>query len=264
LALLLLAAMPALGDPLPIFDAHLHYNAEALAAYPVPVALDVIHRNGVRAILATSVPNDGTRALSAANSADVRVVPFVRPYRSDADRATWFRDVQTLALIETELARADYRGIGEFHVFGDDAGSEVMGRIVALAVERKLYLHAHCDEAALERIFGHNANARVIWAHTGFNTPPERIAGWLDRHPTLWGELSYRYDITENGRLRPEWRRLLLRYPDRFVIGSDTWINERWERYAEIIVWYRGWLSQLPDDVARAIAWTNAERLFPR
>jgi hypothetical protein len=262
--MLALAAMSALGEPLPIFDAHLHYNAEAVVAYPVPAALEMVHRHGVRAILATSVPNDGTRALVGAKSAEVRVVPFLRPYRSDADRATWFRDVQTLTLIETELARGYYRGIGEFHVFGDDARSDVVARIVDLAAGRGLYLHAHCDEAALERIFGHNANARIIWAHTGFNTPPERIEQWLERHPALWGELSYRYDMTENGLLKTEWRNLLLRYSDRFVIGSDTWTNDRWERYGEIIDWYRGWLSQLPDDVAKAIAWTNAERLFPR
>lgn len=264
-AVLALAAATAFGAEAPaIFDAHLHYNAAAAAAYPVPAALEVLRRNGVRAILATSVPNDGTRALLAAGSPDVRVIPFIRPYRTDADRATWFRDGEILALVEAELARGSYRGIGEFHVFGEDAGSEVMGRIIDLAVARGLYLHAHCDELALERIFNRNAGARVIWAHTGFSTPPERIERWLDRFPALWGELSYRYDMTEDGHLKPEWRRLLLRHSDRFVIGSDTWINERWERYGEIMAWYRGWLAELPTDVARAIAWTNAEGLFPR
>ena len=56
----------------------------------------------------------------------------------------------------------------------------MMGRIIDLAVARGLYLHAHCDELALERIFNRNAGARVIWAHTGFSTPPERIERWLD------------------------------------------------------------------------------------
>jgi hypothetical protein len=71
--MLALAAATAFGaEAPPIFDAHLHYNAAAAAAYPVPAALEVLRSNGVRAILATSVPNDGTRALLAAGSPDVR------------------------------------------------------------------------------------------------------------------------------------------------------------------------------------------------
>jgi len=257
------AALPAFAaPPVPIFDAHLHYNADAAAAYPVPAVLDILRRNAVRAILATSTPNAGTRVLLAASSAELAIIPFVRPYRSDADRATWFRDPETLTLIEAELARGVYRGVGEFHVFGDDAASEVIRRVVDLATARGLYLHAHCDERALELIHSHNAGARVIWAHSGFNAPPERVERALERYPALRGELSYRYDMTSSGRLTAAWRRLLLRFPDRFVIGSDTWVNERWERYDEIIAWYRGWLADLPEDVSGAIAWTNAETLF--
>ena len=257
------AALPAFAaPPVPIFDAHLHYNADAAAAYPVPAVLDILRRNAVRAILATSTPNEGPRVLLAASSAELAIIPFVRPYRSDADRATWFRDPETLTLIEAELARGVYRGVGEFHVFGDDAASEVIRRVVDLATARGLYLHAHCDERALELIHSHNAGARVIWAHSGFNAPPERVERALERYPALRGELSYRYDMTSSGRLTAAWRRLLLRFPDRFVIGSDTWVNERWERYDEIIAWYRGWLADLPEDVSKAIASTNAETLF--
>ena len=63
-------------------------------------------------------------------------------------------------------------------------------------------------------------------------------------------------------RARDAWRALLVRYPDRFVLGSDTWIDERWSRYGEIVALYRGWLAQLPPDVAAAIAYGNGERLF--
>ena len=256
------------AEPLPIFDAHLHYNDEARAPFPLPSVLALFREHGVRTILATSRPNDGTRALAEAARASPasapRVVPFIRPYRNHADRATWFRDPAIYALIERELARdIDWRGIGEFHVFGAaDAGTPQVKRIVDLAVSRGLWLHAHCDEAALEALYRHDPRVKIVWAHSGFTVPPARLAEWLDRHPTLVGELSYRYDVTSEGRVTEAWRALFARYPDRFVLGSDTWINERWSSYGEILALYRGWLAQLPQDVAAAIAHGNGERLF--
>lgn len=41
-------------------------------------------------------------------------------------------------------------------------------------------------------------------------------------------------------------------------------MNERWGQYASILNGYRGWLAELPQDVAEKIAWRNAERLFRR
>ena len=255
----------AQGVPLPLFDAHLHYNDDAQAAYPVGDALDRFRDAGVTAILATSQPNDGTKALvvAAARAGAPKVVPFIRPYRNHADRGTWFNDPAIHALIAAELARPiDWRGIGEFHVFGHDADTPWVRKIVALAVKHRLWLHAHCDEVALEHLLAHDPGVRIVWAHTGFGTPPARIAAWFDKHPNLVGELSYRYDVTQDGRLAPEWRELFLRFPGRFLIGSDTWTNARWERYGEIMAYYRSWLAQLPPDTAAAIAHRNGERLF--
>ena len=68
----------------------------------------------------------------------------------------------------------------------------------------------------------------------------------LAKYPKLWGELSYRSGITEGGgKLTPEWRSLFERYPDRFLLGSDTWVPERWASYGEIMAGYRAWLAQL-------------------
>jgi len=255
------------GDRLPIFDAHLHYNDEAAATLPVADVLDRLRASGVQTIIATSRPNDGTRALVAMAAAQppiaLRVVPFIRPYRTEADRQTWFNDPAIYALIETELARPiPWRGIGEFHVYGGDADTTWVRKIVGLAVERGLWLHAHCDEAALAHLLAHDPRVRIIWAHTGFTTPPSAIARYFSQYPNLIGELSYRYDITADGRLAPGWRALFERFPDRFVVGSDTWVNARWAQYGEIIDYYRGWLAQLPPATAALIAYGNGERLF--
>jgi predicted TIM-barrel fold metal-dependent hydrolase len=90
-----------------------------------------------------------------------------------------------------------------------------------------------------------------------------RVKELLESNPALMGELSYRSGITErDGKISAEWRALFARHSDRFLLGSDTWINERWFGYDTIMENYRAWLAQLSADQARRIAHGNAERLF--
>ena len=248
--------------PLRIFDAHLHYNQEPSPFYELDKVLEIFRRNNVTGILATSRPNKGTQQLVDAKSPDLWVVPFIRPYRQRSDIQTWFEDPAIWELIQSEYRRGYYRGIGEFHIYGKAAAGDQVRRIVNFAVERELWLHAHCDEEALLLLFGHNPKARIIWAHTGFSTAPERVRE-MDQHPGLMGELSYRGGITDGGgKLSAAWRALFASHSSRFVIGSDTWINERWFAYDGLMRTYRDWLAQLPQDQARRIAHGNAERLF--
>jgi len=248
---------------LKLFDAHLHYNWEPKPFYPLEQVLSTFRRNGVTGILATSRPNDGTRALFDAKQPGLWVVPFIRPYRVLSDVQTWHSDPAIFEMVQTEYKRGIYRGIGEFHIHGKAAAGELVKKLVDFAVEHDLYLHAHCDEEALLILFRHNPRAKVIWAHTGFSTPPARIAQLLIRYPALWGELSYHSGIVDGaGRLVPGYRDLFERYSERFLIGSDTWINQRWTQYDDLMRGYRAWLAQLPPEQARNIAHANAERLF--
>lgn len=64
--------------------------------------------------------------------------------------------------------------------------------------------------------------------------------------------------------LDPDWEALLIRHSDRFLVGSDTWVNAQWERYGRIIDASRLWLALLPRSVAERIANGNAEALFGR
>ena len=251
-------------ERLELFDAHMHYNQEPNPFYPLDKVLEVFKRNGVTGVLATSRPNKGTHQLMDAKAPGLWVVPFIRPYRVRADIGTWYTDPSIFELIQEEYKRGYYRGIGEFHISGNAAAGPLVKQIVDFAVERDLYLHCHCDEAAVLHMFGHNSRAKVIWAHTGFSTPPARVAEMMDQYKDqLWGELSYRYGITEGGdKLSDDWRALFARHSDRFLIGSDTWINERWFSYDAIFKTYRAWLAQLPADQARRIANGNAQRLF--
>ncbi len=255
------------AEPMPLFDAHMHYNWEPKPHFPLEKVLQLFRENRVTGILATSRPNDGTRALYEAGKTvakDIWVVPFIRPYRVRPDIQTWMNDATIQELIETEYKRGYYQGIGEFHLAGKAADTPLVKRTVDFAVERNLYLHAHADDEALEILYRHNPKARIVWAHTGFSTSPEKVEAYLKRYPALWCELSYRYGITEGGKLSAEWRRLFEKYPERFLLGSDTWVNERWDSYGSIMGGYREWLAQLPKDAAEQIAFRNAERLFRR
>jgi hypothetical protein len=247
-----------------IFDTHLHYNQEPTPFYSLDQVREVFRRNSVIGIVATSRPNKGTHELVDARWPELKVVPFIRPYRVRSDIQTWFNDPAIFEMIKSEYARGYYRGIGEFHIYGRAAESDWVKKMVDFAVERNLYLHAHCDEEALLILFRHNPKARIVWAHTGFSVPPARVAELLDQHKdALWGELSYRGGITSgDGKLTDDWRDLFNRYSDRFLLGSDTWINERWFGYDTIFKEYHGWLVQLPAEQARRIASGNALRLF--
>lgn len=64
---------------------------------------------------------------------------------------------------------------------------------------------------------------------------------------------------------REDWKRLLVQYPDRFIFAMDNvWGDTHWisSVYKEQIDYWKKALSQLPSNVAHAIAHANAERLW--
>jgi hypothetical protein len=260
----------------PLFDAHLHYNEEAQSPHPLPDVLARMRRNDVHAIVANSRPNDGTLALASSSltrEAGVTVVPFVRLYRNRADYDNWFRDESIYQMVLAELARGTaagpFRGLGEFHLYdSNNANGPVARKLMALAEEKSLAVLAHVDDAAIDLLMANTPSkgqkVRLIWAHTGIGgAPVERVDQLFARYPLLMGELSYRPGLTcEDGKLCPAWRALLLKYPGRFMIGSDTWVNQRWLYYDDLMKGYRAWLGALPADVARGIAWDNGASLF--
>ncbi|TAG33933.1 MAG: amidohydrolase [Polaromonas sp.] len=267
----------------PLFDAHLHYNEEAwngqTGPHTVADVLARMKRNGVQGALVNSRPNDGSKALVAAarGSADLMVVPFVRLYRNRADYDSWFRDESIYDMVLAEHARGagvdasrvEFRGIGEFHLYDSaNANQPVAKKLMLFAEEKNLAVLAHVDDAAIDLLMAHTPSKgqklRLIWAHTGIGgTPVARVDALLAQYPLLMGELSYRPGLTcEGGKLCTEWRTLLLKYPGRFMVGSDTWVNQRWQHYDDTMQGYRAWLGDLPPDVARKIGWSNGADLF--
>jgi predicted TIM-barrel fold metal-dependent hydrolase len=246
---------------LPIFDAHVHYSRPDWDVYSPERALSILTAAGVRRAIVSSTPDDGT--LKLYEKAPKTVVPFLRPYRTRDDMGKWHSDPGVQAYVEERVKRGIYRGIGEFHLSLTEAAGPTVKRVAELAAERDLFLQAHVDDVTIEKLLTLYPKARFLWAHAGMSAPASTVGRLLERFPKLYVELALRTDVASGGTLDPEWRAVFVKYPDRFMVGTDTWVTSRWEVMRAYHRDVQAWLAQLPREVAEAIAWKNGERLFP-
>jgi hypothetical protein len=253
----LLAA--AAEPPLPLFDAHLHYSHDAWEHLPPQAAIALLRQAGLKHALVSSSSDEGTQKLLA--EAPDLVLPSLRPYRSRGEIGSWMHDTTVVPYLEARLERHRYVALGEYHVYGADADLPVVRRVVELARQHGLVLHSHSDADAIERQFRQDPKARILWAHSGFDGP-ERVGDMLRRHSGLWCDLAFRSEHASGGKVDPGWRAAFLEFPDRFVVGTDTFTPERWHYVVEHARWTREWLADLPPPVAEQIAWKNGERLL--
>ena len=258
-AALALASLPAVAAEMPIFDAHVHYSHDAWESLPPKDAIAIMRKAGLRRALVSSSGDEGTQRLVA--EAPELVIPSLRPYRNRGEIGTWVRDDTVAAFLEERLRKARYAAIGEFHLYGADADLPVPQRMVALAKQYNLVLHAHSDVDAIERLFRQYPEARILWAHSGFDRP-EAVRAMLKKHENLWCDLAFRTEHGSGGKVPAEWRALFGDFPDRFTVGTDTFTPERWHYIVEHANWTRAWLSDLPPALAERIGWRNGEQVF--
>jgi hypothetical protein len=260
---LLLAAPAAWGQGrMPVFDVHMHYSQAAWNAFGTKAVIDIWDQFNIQRSIVSSTPDDGTVKLYEA--APTRVVPFLRPYRNQWNSSNWYDDPQVLDYLQERLKLGIHKGIGEFHLFDAAATDtpQVKG-VVKLAVERNLYLMVHSAAEPARRLALIDPRTKILWAHAGMSEPPEVVDGMLAKFPNMVTETSFRAgDINPGSTIVPGWKALFLKYPDRIMVGSDTYITSRVGECGELIDEHRRWLSQLPPDVAEKLAWRNAARLF--
>lgn len=260
-ALLIASVVSARAEmrPMPIFDTHIHYSDNSWAAVPVAEAFRLLDAAGIRVALVSSTPGDAALRLYAAQP--TRVIPELRPYRTRADMHTWHGIPEVAVWVEQQLATGPWKGIGEFHVSGDAARSDTVKRIVDMAVARDITVHAHSDVTAINHLFAHNPRVRILWAHLGF-TDAKTVDAMMTRYPNLYVETAIRSDFATGTSLQESWRALFLKYQDRVMVGTDTYILPRWQSIVETTTETRAWLRSLPPDVAEKLAWRNAARLY--
>lgn len=260
LVLLLATELSSFAADLPLFDAHIHYNHDVWDSLPPGEAVRRLQEAGIIRALVSSSSDEGTQRLYAA--APDLIVPELRPYRKNGETSTWYRDESVIAYLQERLTRYRYVAIGEFHVSGANADVPVVREVVRLAHQEGLLLHAHSDADAIERLFRHDPQARILWAHAGYEPPPV-VRRLLDGHEHLWVDLSSRNDLADHhGGLTAEWRALFLDFPTRFLVGTDTHAPERWEVIGSHSDRVRAWLADLPAEVAARIAYKNGEELL--
>lgn len=132
------------------------------------------------------------------------------------------------------------------------------------------------NQAAFERLLSHNRNARFTWAHLGSDPAqqrtPELMHELLERHPNLYSAFRITTKgphpsvaLSPQGMLKPAWHKLIEAFPDRFTVHSDMFYvpggpPRRGPKQSHELAGKL--LEQLPPDLARKLAYENAQRLY--
>lgn len=288
--LLLLGALLSAGvtaADAPIADIHLHWKWNQREVTSPQQAISTLRDEQVG--LAVVIGTPPKLALELQTLAPDIVLPIYGVYRLPGEWATWYRDDGMLDRVREALDSGRYHGIGEIHMIGGfvpDWRSPMIGGLFELAAEYDVPVLVHTEFSRADYTLGfcqaHPAT-RFLWAHAGSMLAPSEVERVLDGCPNVQTELSardpwrhQRNRISDaSGRLRPAWRELILRHPERFMVGSDpVWPVERlnpwdepdtgWQELPRFLDFHRGWLQTLPESAARAIRWGNAQRFFRR
>jgi predicted TIM-barrel fold metal-dependent hydrolase len=256
-----------IGDDIrsvPIFDAHIHYKKPAWGPYPPETVIEMMDRSGVAMGLVSSTPDAGTITLW--EHAPQRIVPELRPYHGDAGSSNWMGATGMVDYLRDRLEKYPHEGIGEFHIRRIDAADEPLLReVVAMAKDRNIPVHVHSGAAPVRLLYRLEPALTVIWAHAGMSEPAALVEEMMAEYATLYADTSFRErEILDGNGIDPDWRRLIERFPERFMVGTDTWVNGQWANYASLISLNRQWLGHFPRRIAEMIAFGNAERLFNR
>ena len=252
-------------EALPLFDAHVHYKEPAWEPYPPAAVVELMDKSGVATALVSSTPDEGTIKLW--RYAPNRIVPELRPYHGQAGSSNWTKAPDIFDYLVKRLNDYPHEGIGEFHLHNVDPDDEpLLRKIAELAKSRNIYIHVHSGKEPVDLLFSFEPKLKIIWAHAGMSEPAQTVEIMMATYETLYADTSFREGdiLTPQGTIDPTWRLVLERFPDRFMVGSDTWVNEQWDSYRQIMAVNRKWLSQFPRAIAEKIAFENAERLFGR
>ena len=272
----------------PVADMHLHYKwTQQDVTSPVDAIAMLEQQNIVMGVV---IGTPAELALELQSQAPARIVPIFSPYREGGDWHRWAYDKSTVARARTALASGRYQGIGELHVIGGFAPTfakaVVLKQLLALGAEFDVPVMIHTELSRPDfmlKVCGQFPDTQILWAHSGALLEPGEVERVLAHCDNVRGGLGARDPwrfvnnplTNEAGTLLPGWKALFLKYPERFMAGSDpVWpvdqldrwdeADSGWQELGRFWTFHRSWLAQLPDGVARKIRCENAVALFGR
>lgn len=133
----------------------------------------------------------------------------------------------------------------------------------------------------LESLLSHNVNTKIIWDHAGWShfvtkttfysdmATPQLMNQLMAKHQNLYSSVKIRkelstspiYIFNNKSEIASEWMEVFIKYPDRFMIGSDIKPGLDEEQFP-MIKDHRKFLSQLPSEILKKIERENAEEIF--
>ena len=270
-----------------VFDMHMHYKWSQKEVTSPEQAIQYLADQNISHAVVIGKP--AKNALLLQKLAPEKVIAIYSPYRDSQDWYRWQRNEKVLVEARKALASGEYKGVGELHILGGGFArkldsSNVLSGLLKLVQEYDVPIMIHTEFSKsnyMLAICEKNPNSKIIWAHAGAVLKPDQVDEVMVKCPNVWGGMAardpWRYvgnqHTDEAGKLLPEWKALMIKYADRFLVGSDTvWPVDQldgwsepdtgWEQLGRFWGFHRSWLAQLPDDVAMKIKRENAMKLF--
>lgn len=268
-----------------LFDAHSHI-ARGQNLEEVIARMDA---SGVRKIVLFA-RREGTdeEVLRLHTQYPERVIPTV-----GFQNPGWLRQTpRFLDEVEGKLKSGRFRWMGELLLrhygvpelrapaFDISPDSDLFRRVLALSARygAPLTIHHEAEPGHIEafrRALRHNLGALVVWAHWCGRSEPKVARDFLREFQNLYCDLgashrSVRYGQEKNplvgptGVLEPEWRSVIVAFPDRFLAALDAVEPAHYNRYKDWVGELRRALSGLPPETLRRVAFENAAGLLTK
>lgn len=264
-------------------DSHIHFNWDHREETSTQEIVDILEQHNVGLTIVAGTPSE--LALELREKGGDWVIPFFSPYIHELGKRDWYKDEEVVRRAKHGLESGLYYGIGEVHFmngFQPKTNNKIFIQLLELAEEYDVPMLIHIDssnELTFQKLCLENPDIKMIFAHAGGELEPEHIEKILSRCDNAWIDFAARDPWRYGGiskkdyTLKPEWKELVLRYPDRFITGTDpvwkvtrwsTWDtgDEGWQHYQKLYDYHWSWLNDLPEDVRKKVSWENTQTIL--